>query len=128
MILRTDKSSGVNKYEPIDKRTLKDTQVLQPEDLGVLCYLLSNTNNYKFNLERVAQTTGWGITKVATAFKHLEQHGYLYKKRVFGGKPKHFLGYAYILKESRFDNRDFKEYEINENDIYNKENYEDEPY
>lgn len=128
MILKTDKSGGIIKYDPIDKRTLKDTRVLQPEDLGVLCYLLSNKDTYNFNIQRVVNNTKWGISKVSTAFKNLEKSGYLYKKRIFGGKPKHFLGYAYILKESRFDERNFEDYILDENYIYNETNGDDEPF
>lgn len=116
MILRTDKND--KKFEMIDKRTLTDTEVLQPEDLGILCFLLSNTNEWKFDADSLAKRTGWGLTKIRSSFKRLIANGYLYKKAIFAGYPKHFMGYAYILKESRFDGQNFNNFKLDESELY----------
>lgn len=128
MILRTDKTGGHNRFDQIDKRTLQDFSVLQPEDLGVLCYLLSNSDNWKFNADLVAKKTGWGITKVRSSFKRLLDLGYLYRKKIYGGESNHFIGYAYILKESRFDERQFTDFKLTDNDIYINNNFDDAPF
>ncbi|NCD06398.1 MAG: helix-turn-helix domain-containing protein [Spirochaetia bacterium] len=71
------------KYASIDNKVLRDKN-LTLEAKGLLCYMLGNTETWRFNEKSLAKCTNSGITKVRSAIKLLIQLGYINRKRICG--------------------------------------------
>lgn len=95
MIERTDKSHFT--FTQIDNRLLQNKE-LTLQAKGLLCYMLSNVDNWQFTLKSLMYFTGAKIAQLRTTIAELEQKCYIKKERHYeNGK---FKCYFYTIREN----------------------------
>ncbi len=71
---------------------------LSPEAVGILFYMLSNKEDWKFYEQEIAEHFNCGITKIRSGIKELINNGYIVRKLIQGEHGK-FKGYEYYIYE-----------------------------
>ena len=96
MIIRTIKRNGGH-FTQIDNLTLRDER-LSYSARGLLAYMLSNKDDWKFTEYDLISKSPDGRTRVRSAIKELVDNGYLQKHQERGEKGK-FATYIYTIFE-----------------------------
>lgn len=96
MIIRTTKRNGGH-FTQIENLTLRDER-LSYSARGLLTYMLSNKDDWKFTEYDLVSKSPDGRAKVRTAIKELVEKGYL-KKQQDRTKEGKFTGYTYTVYE-----------------------------
>ena len=120
----------VLRKEHQSKFTIISNDFLQREDVslkakGLLCYMLSCTDNWKFTIDSLSKSCKDGKTAIMSALDELEQLGYHKKEKIYeDGKIKEWVYYISeipVYKDTSLDS-DFLDAEnLNqENRHYNK--------
>ena len=96
MIIRTTKRNGGH-FTQIENLTLRDER-LSYSARGLLNYMLSNKDDWKFTEYDLVSKSPDGRAKVRTAIKELIDKGYL-KKQQERGERGRFTTYVYTIYE-----------------------------
>lgn len=105
MIERTDKSRFT--FTQIDNRLLQNKE-LSLQAKGLLCYMLSNVDNWQFTIHSLMVFTGATRAQVRSALLELEEHHYISKERHYvNGR---FKCYIYTVREYHGDGEEYVYY------------------
>lgn len=98
MIIRVIKDKE-NPYVMINKELLNDVKISWKAK-GILCYLLSLPDDWKFYLADLKNRSSDGISSTSSALKELEKAGYLKRKRKY--EKGRIIGIEYIIHEKPY--------------------------
>jgi hypothetical protein len=87
-------------HTEIDNRLLNDPEI-SFQAKGLICYLLSKTNDWKAIAEQLANVGPDGMGVVRSALKELQEHGYARRLRIVDGQTKRVIAWELAVFESK---------------------------
>ena len=95
--IHRSKHDRENPYVMINKKMLHDPN-LDPQDKGVLAYLLSLPNDWDINLSHLAKVLGTGRDRIRNVINNLIKHGYCLKSENRDARNR-YIGTSYEVSE-----------------------------